>query len=181
MEVLKKNEMESPEGDNYFQSIVMITDRDELDTESSFIQKIEDVLSEEMVVLADKIENNRWSQCEMKTRTGDQVQMKLLAMVIPFEEKGAMETFLLNAIARQDAYDNRIIKDCKNFVDNTDIDHKYLSKRRLITKAKFDAYFCVRTAAEQFNQRRDIIKNIPWENYAEIQKDFRLLGSIMDM
>lgn len=180
-EVLKKNEMESPEGENYFQSIVIITDRDESDTEDSFIKKVEDVLSEEGVVLTDKIENNQWSECEMKTRADDQIRMKLLVMVIPFEENGAMETFLLNAIAKQDGYDNRIIEDCKNFVDNTDIDRKYLSKRRLVTKAKFDAYFCVRTAAEAFNQRRDIIKNVPWEDYAAIKKDFKLLEDITDM
>ncbi|MDE5825471.1 MAG: hypothetical protein K2H91_12415, partial [Lachnospiraceae bacterium] len=119
--------------------------------------------------------------CEMKTRADDQIRMKLLVMVIPFEETGAMETFLLNAIAKQDVYDNRIIEDCKNFVDNTDIDRKYLSKRRLVTKAKFDAYFCVRTAAEAFNQRRDIIKNVPWEDYAAIKQDFRLLEDITDM
>lgn len=54
-EVLEKNEMESPDGENYFESIVMITDRDESSTESSFIQKIEAVLSEKRIILKDKI------------------------------------------------------------------------------------------------------------------------------
>lgn len=54
-EVLEKNEMESPDGENYFESIVMITDRDESSTESSFIQKIEAVLSEKQIILKDKI------------------------------------------------------------------------------------------------------------------------------
>lgn len=116
----------------------------------------------------------------MKTQTGDQIQMRLLVMVIPFEENGAMETFLLDAIAKQDAYDKNIIDECKIFIDSTDTQRRYLKGRRLITKAKFDTYFCVRTAAEQFNQRRDIIKNVPWENYAAIQKDFKLLEDITD-
>lgn len=178
--VLDKNEIESPDGKNYFQSIVMITDRDEPDTEGDFIQEIENVLSEKNAVLKDKIENNEWSAFEMTTRTGDQILIKLLVLVIPFEEEGAMETFLLNAIARQDEYDRDIIEDCKNFIEKTDGKHRYLTKRRLIVKAKFDAYFCVRTAAEQFNQRRDIIKNIPWENYAETQNVFQLLKYITD-
>lgn len=180
-EVLQKNYMESPLGDNYFQSIVLLTDRDESGTEGAFIQKIEDVLSGKKVTLMNKIENNQWSACEMSTQTGDKIQMKLLVMVIPFDENGAMETFLLDAIASQDAYDRKIIEDCKNFIDHTDVDHKYLTKRRLVTKAKFDAYFCVRTAAEQFDQRRDIIKSVPWEKYAAVQKDFKLLQEITDM
>lgn len=180
-EVLKKNYMESPVNDNYFQSIVIITDRDEADTESSFIQRMEDVLNTENIVLDGELRNNQWTVCEMESQAGDRIQMQLLVMIIPFEEKGAMETFLLNAIAGSNEYDKRIIEDCKKFVDNTDKDHLYLKRRRLVTKAKFDAFFCIRTAAEQFNQRRDIIKSIPWENYAAIQKDFKLLENITDI
>lgn len=180
-EVLEKNKMESPDGENYFESVVMITDRDDTGTECSFIQKVETVLSERQVVLKDKIENNQWIVFEMTTRAGDRIRIKLLVLVIPFDEEGAMETFLLRAVGRQDAYDDSIIKDCENFIQNTDVDHKYLSKRRLIVKAKFDAYFCVRTAAEQFNERRNIIKNIPWEDYAETQRVFRLLENVCDM
>ena len=83
-------------------------------------------------------------------------------LVIPFEETGAMETFLLNAIAEQDEYDKYIINQCNAFVDNVDNQRKYLNKRRYITKAKFDVYFSVRTSAEQFNERRNIIKNVAW-------------------
>lgn len=179
-EVLKKNKLESPIGDNYFQSIVILTDRDETDTESKFIRDMEAVLDCENVILNGEIKNNQWTACEMETGTGDKISMQLLVMVIPFEESGAMETFLLNAIASQDVYDKGIIEGCRNFIDNTDTQRRYLKGRRRITKAKFDAYFCVRTAAEQFSQRRDIIKNVPWEDYAAIQKDFKLLENITD-
>lgn len=179
-EVLRKNYMESPESNDIFHSIVIITDRDELDTETSFIQNIETVLKSENVTMDEKIVNNQWTGCKMTINVGVEIRMRLLVMVIPYEENGAMETFLLNAIAKQDMYDKRIIEECSNFIDNTDTERRYLSKRRLITKAKFDAFFCVRTAAEQFNERSSIIKNIPWERYTAIQKDFRLLEDITD-
>lgn len=180
-EVLKKNKLESPVGDNYFQSIVIITDRDETDTESDFILNMENVLKSEGVSMNQEIKNNQWITCKMETQAGDKIQIRLLVMVIPFEENGAMETFLLNAIASQDAYDKNIIEECRKFIDNTDTERRYLKGRRLITKAKFDAFFCVRTAAEQFSQRRDIIKNVPWESYIMIQKDFKLLENITDV
>ena len=180
-EVLQKNYMESPVGDNYFQSIVLITDRDEVDTENAFIQEITDVLKKKNIILKGTIANNQWAICEMRTQAGDSIQMQLLIMVIPFEESGAMETFLLKAISDQDDYDKKIIEDCNNFIDSTDAERRYLRGRRRITKAKFDAYFCVRTAAEQFNQRRDIIKNIPLENYDTIKNDFKRLKTIADI
>lgn len=55
---------------------------------------------------------------------------------------------------------------------------RYLTKRRYITKAKFDVYFSVRTAAEQFMERQNILKNIEWEKYIKIQKDFEKLGDL---
>ena len=67
---------------------------------------------------------------------------------------------------------------CKNLVDNVDPEKRYLTGRRIITKAKFDTYFSVRTPAEQFVERQDILKSVKWEEYAKIQKDFELLNDI---
>lgn len=99
-------------------------------------------------------------------------------MIVPFEENGAMETFLLNVISENDKYDEKIIGECKRFVDNIDPEKRYLTGRRLITKAKFDTYFSIRTSAEQFAERQNILKNVKWEQYAKIQKDFKLLSSL---
>lgn len=99
-------------------------------------------------------------------------------MIVPFEENGAMETFLLHAIAENDVYDKEIIEKCNNFVDGADPLKRYLSKRRLITKAKFDTYFSIRTSAEQFTERQNILKNIKWEKYTALQADFGLLAEL---
>ena len=60
--------------------------------------------------------------------------MELLLLVIPFEDTGAMETFLLNAIANDSAYDAEIIRKGNQFVEEVDKERKYLTKRRYITK-----------------------------------------------
>ena len=93
--------------------------------------------------------------------------------MIPFEQTGAMETFLLDAIAKADSYDDNIIKQGNTFVDSVDPDKRYLSKRRYITKAKFDVYFSVRTAAEQFVERQNLLKSVPSEKYLLIQDSFK--------
>ncbi len=48
----------------------------------------------------------------------------------------------------------------------------------MITKAKFDTYFSIRTPAEQFVERQNILKSVDWENYSSIQRDFALLGDL---
>ena len=89
-----------------------------------------------------------------------------------------METFLLNAIAASDEYDAKIIGKCNEFVDKIDIEKRYLTKRRYITKSKFDVYFSVRTAAEQFVERQNLLLNVPWEKYTKIQENFEKLGDL---
>lgn len=56
--------------------------------------------------------------------------MELLLLVIPFEDTGAMETFLLNAIANDSAYDAEIIRKGNQFVEEVDKERRYLTKRR---------------------------------------------------
>lgn len=99
-------------------------------------------------------------------------------LVIPFEDTGAMETFLLNAIANDSAYDAEIIRKGNQFVEEVDKERKYLTKRRYITKSKFDVYFSIRTAAEQFVERQNILKRVPWEQYSQIQEEFQKLNDL---
>lgn len=158
-----------------YDKIVIITDRDEVLTEQEFSEQIEYQIKVYNGKYSGLITNNEWMEFSFINGYGDELKTKLLMLVIPFEETGAMETFLLNAIAEQDEYDKYIINQCNAFVDNQ---RKYLNKRRYITKAKFDVYFSVRTSAEQFNERRNIIKNVAWEKYPLIQNSFDKLGEL---
>ena len=161
-----------------YDKIVIITDRDEVLTEQEFSEQIEYQIKVYNGKYSGLITNNEWMEFSFINGYGDELKTKLLMLVIPFEETGAMETFLLNAIAEQDEYDKYIINECNAFVDNVDNQRKYLNKRRYITKAKFDVYFSVRTSAEQFNERRNIIKNVAWEKYPLIQNSFDKLGEL---
>lgn len=164
--------------DEAYDRIVIITDRDEVETESEFETIIATELGKQQIEWKDDISNDKWIDFHYENGQGDHCNAKILLLVIPFEDTGAMETFLLDAVGKADSYDAQIISDCNQFVDNVDNQKKYLNKRRYITKAKFDVYFSVRTAAEQFVERQNILKNIPWENYAAIQESFEKLGDL---
>lgn len=161
-----------------FERVVVVTDRDEELSEKHFIERVECIFAQKNVTHSKPLVNNRWLFCEMINSVGVKIAFEFLLLMIPFEQNGAMETFLLNAISKQDSYDKEIIKKCNSFVEQADPDRKYLRKRRDITKAKFDTYFSVRTPAAQFTERQNILKGVNWEDYALIQKDLKYLADL---
>ncbi len=177
-EVLKRNYLSDPGLSNAYSKIVIITDRDEAEIEQKFIQKMEVALKEYSVAYNNELKNNRWIVCNMPTEIGIKLQFSLLLLIIPFEQNGAMETFLLDAVGENDSYDKKMIDECIAFVEDIDPEKRYLSSRRHITKAKFDTYFSVRTPVEQFAERQNILKNVDWENYTKIQTAFQKLGEL---
>lgn len=174
--ILEINTIASKEEE--FQKIVVITDRDEIGTEEDFINKLKNCFDEYSVDVEKDFEHNEWIKCSCANGCGKRIDFSLLLLVIPFETTGALETFLLEAVAKDDEYDAQIIRKGNIFVDNIDPEKRYLNRRRYITKAKFDVYFSVRTAVRQFEERKDILKNVEWEKYTEVQSSFRKLEEL---
>ncbi len=177
-EVLCRNSLTPPDLSEMYSKIVIITDRDELGTENEFLKDIQDKLDDYNAVYPENFQNNTWALCTMKNKLGIEETFEVLLLVIPFEQNGAMETFLLDAIANDSPYDQAIIQSCNQLVDSVDPQKLYLKSRRYITKAKFDTYFSIRTPAEQFAERQKILKNVKWEQYTRIQTDFVRLSEI---
>lgn len=176
--VLNKNYLSPPNLSDVYNKIVIVTDRDEVGTEQTFIQTLQQVLSEYNITTTTPITNNTWLPYSMQNQVGITIDFSILLLMIPFEENGAMETFLLNAIADKDSYDKTIIEQCNQFVDQIDPEKRYLTSRRYITKAKFDTYFSIRTPVEQYAERQSIVKNVKWEEYNHIQTAFQKLGEL---
>ncbi len=176
--VLNRNLLSRPDLSDIYNKIVIITDRDEIDTEQEFIQKIQQIITQYGKINALSITNNSWVSCSMCNQVGLSIDFSFLLMVIPFEENGAMETFLLNAISNDEPYDKIIIDKCSQLVEEADPERKYLTSRRYITKAKFDTYFSIRTPVEQYAERQKILKSVKWEEYTGIQNAFQKLGEL---
>lgn len=176
--VLNKNYLSPPNLSDVYNNIVIVTDRDEVGTEQTFIQTLQQVLSEYNITTTTSITHNTWLPYSMQNQVGVTINFSILLLMIPFEENGAMETFLLNAIADKDSYDKTIIEQCNQFVDQIDPEKRYLTSRRYITKAKFDTYFSIRTPVEQYAERQSIVKNVKWEEYNHIQTAFQKLGEL---
>lgn len=174
--VLERNSLSA--GDEAYDRIVLITDRDEVETEDIFSERINKTVADWKLQGNVLLKHDQWGDYTYKNGQGKVKAVKILLLVIPFEETGAMETFLLDAISNDNSYDADIIRKSNSFVEGIDPEKRYLTKRRYITKAKFDVYFSVRTAAEQFVERQNLIRNIEWEKYILIQRSFEKLGEL---
>ncbi len=174
---LKKNSFASNK-DETFSKIVIISDNDDEKENNQIQSDINSVLEKYSIKKDVKLENRKWQLIKMYNSLLEEISVKVLLLLIPFEEHGAIETFLLNAIAEKDDYDKTIIEKGNNFVETVDCEERYLKHRRDKTKAKMDVYFSVRTSAEQFTERQNILKNIDWENYEKIQECFSELKKL---
>lgn len=175
--VLESNRYSSIQEEIYT-NIIIITDRDEVGSFDEIKDKVLEKLNLNKIETEENIENNKWIKCNCLNGKMDLIHFNILLLVIPFEENGALETFLLNAISQNNDYDKEIINKGNKFVDEIDPEKRYLNRRRYVTKAKFDVYFSVRTSAEQFTERQNILRNINWEEYEEIQESFKKLKEL---
>lgn len=161
-----------------YENIVIITDNDEIDTFDNMKTTLEKLFNEHSITIENNIVNDSWINCTCENGAQDIINFRVLLLIIPFDEEGALETFLLKAIASNDEYDNEIIEKGNDFVETVDPQKIYLSKRRYVTKAKLDVYFSIRTPVDQFTERQNILKSINWEDYEYIRNSFKKLREL---
>lgn len=172
--VIRRNQNENDD-DARYSKIVVLTDNDEDGVEKKIIS---DLISASGVDA--KISNRNWTRLSFSDMVGDSFDTDLLLLVIPFDEHGALETFLLNSVSEQNPYDAEIIRKAREFVGNADPEKRYLTHRGFKTKAELYAYFSIRIdySKEQFKQRKSILKNVPWEKYENMQESFKELRKL---
>ena len=170
--------------DAIFQNIVIISDNDDENTLTHIINDLEDKFRNYDIQFQNKLDNNNWNETTFINATQDQIQISVLPLIIPFDETGAIETFLLNAI-RSDSLENdpaqvdkNVVDQCIEFIDSIDCSNKYLTHRRDKIKAKFDTVFVVMTPATAFSERQQLLRNVPWEEYETIQENFKKLNHL---
>ena len=148
--ILENNFLASS-SDEVYSKIVYLTDNDEEQTKEEVFLNLKKIWNTQTDFV-----NNSWTSMEIDNERLDDLSVDFLPLVIPFEETGAIETFLLQTLASAKKYDASVIDRGNKFVDLIASENEYLKHRRDITKAKLDVFFSVKTPAEQFTQRQNI-------------------------
>lgn len=106
-ETIRKNQNEISDDERYLK-IVVLTDNDESSIEAKIVSELNYVSGN-----STQIANNKWTDLTFIDATKNQFNTELLLLIIPFDENGALETFLLDSISKNDSYDAEIIKKSK--------------------------------------------------------------------
>jgi len=168
-----------PPFDSAFGKIAIVTDNDEIDTAEKFIEQRKKKLTEKNVLINGVLKNKEWTKCQVTTSVGITFDFRIIVFVIPHDHEGAMETFLLDAISANDPYDKVLIDKCRKFVGDSDPEVRYLKHRSYKTKAEFSSYFCIRTPADAYQERGNLMKSgVKWGDYPLIREEFKKLGDL---
>lgn len=130
-EVIRKNQNEILDEERY-SKIVILTDNDETGIEVKIVSELNAVSGNSA-----QIQNNSWTDLSFTDATQNQFNSELLLLIIPFDENGALETFLLSSIAKQDEYESQIIKKSYDFVEHADPEKRHIDARSFKIKAVF--------------------------------------------
>lgn len=162
--------------DEYFKKIAVIADRDEGSSETKLISN----LSEEINYI---LEHNIWENIGgFKDKFGLDRKFSVFALLLPLEEEGALEKFLLNALSDIDKTDRKVIYQSNTFIDNLDCcieetgEKKYLQGRGDILKAKFATFFAISTPRRTFDSGDKIIRSVKWEHFSYVNESFKKLA-----
>lgn len=174
--VLKSNWMGSLE--EAYRKIVIVTDRDDDNSETYFLNEMNRLISEQHGKIVDTIVNNEWCKVSFINSIEEGFTVEFLLLVIPLSENGAIETVLLDSIAQKDAYDKTIIDKSKSFVDEIDPKVLYMKRHRDKLKAWFNIYFSIRVPEDFYKERQHIFNSFPWEENAYINTVFSKLSEL---
>lgn len=97
---------------------------------------------------------------------GMDISVKILPVVIPFDEEGAVETLLLKAISDRNEEGKQVADSAHNYIDGAISNQyitTYLKKQRLVTKARFSAAIAITNPDHSTATFQQLMEATPWE------------------
>lgn len=177
--VLKINQASYPPFDSFYNNIIIVTDNDDDTAIRTIIDNVSRTFLNYGVIIDGDLSECKWKHGKMPAGAGMNIPIKILVLAVPHDHHGAMETFLLDAVSESCEYEKNIVEKCRNLVATADPENRYLNQRCYFTKAEFAAYFCIRTPAEAYAERNELIKTgVKWSDYPKLRTEFGLLESI---
>lgn len=166
-----------------FDKIVIISDRDDEKVEKNITDEIFKVFDKNNIKI-NTLLHNMWNESNKYKTFGleEESTIKVLPLIIPFEETGTLETFLLNCRKTSNEADKIVIEKGDLFIEelnsNELVRTKYLNSRGNIPKVKLELYFSVVSPNSTFVEGDKILTSIPWEKYQYIRECFKELDKI---
>lgn len=160
-----------------YQQFIIVCDRDSEEDDQTIITEYSKCFTQSNFPIA----NNVLQKAEYINSFEQRKFINTLALVIPQDKLGALETALLDSI-REDDYDKNIVEKSEQFVMDTRlVAGKYISSERLELKAKLSAVFAIMSPEKVFSFIDDLLKTtVKWEEKKYLNDLFQELVKVFD-
>ncbi|WIV13284.1 DUF3226 domain-containing protein [Proteiniborus sp. MB09-C3] len=164
------------EKENSYKKLVILTDRDQAEDDREILERFEcNLINQEIRV--GTLRNNEWSTCSYLNKYDEENEVKVLPIIIPFNKKGGLETFILDAITDFGEEEAYIVNKSKEYINGFDLIN-YLNNQRLKLKGELAVTLGTMFPQKTFTPIDSMLKDINWEEYRTIQEGFRKLEEI---
>ena len=103
---------------------------------------------------------------------------KIGLLLIPLDQQGALETFMLNALSENLPDNKETIGQVETFISDFKSE-VYLRKRRERIKAKFGTSMAIFAPDKSLKSMKEIINSVNWEKFDTTKKQFKMVEEII--
>lgn len=158
--------------------IVVVTDHDDEDAERERLVGVFRAICDEAgASFTDyDFEAGRWYRFRVDNAFGGDF-IDAAYLLVPKDEIGALETFMLDALSEQDESKREVVVQARRFVADFESDI-YLRRRRERTKAELGVSLAVFSPDRVFTTMEELINSVNWEDFDLSHRQFSLLREI---
>ena len=159
-------------------NIAIITDNDDNDAQNVRVQELVDIIYNVLGINIQYQEViNQWYPVLYTNAFSDRAKFNFSYILVPLDEHGALETFMMNALSEQSKEKSSVILQSKDFIKKF-VSDIYLKKRRDRIKAELGVSLAIFSPDRIFTTMKELIASVDWANLDTANKQFELLKQI---
>jgi len=163
---------------NRFERIVLFFDRDRRNEEEC-ANLIKEWATGCKLKLTGTLQLGKWTDATtnlLKT-SPESYQLSILAIVLPPDGKGNLETFLIDALKKHSNVDKHLSEEASTFIGNLP-DEPYLFRQRLRSKACLGAILSVMSPDWVFSKLDERLVQVQWEDITYVLDAYQKLDEL---
>ncbi|MSU00132.1 DUF3226 domain-containing protein [Tissierella pigra] len=171
------NENHPEEG---FEKMFILTDRDDLEIKECL--KVIEYQMQKCGLIIKDLENNHCNRLEYEVEN-EIYKLDIMPVIIPFDQTGALENVLIEAIRCTCEEDKLIVEKAEEYVDKlaeSDIIDSYLKNPRQVLKSKFSSVISITNPDRSTALFNSLLMTHPWEEKQEIVKHFKIFNEVLN-
>lgn len=161
-----------------FERIVLFFDRDQRD-DAQCATLASEWIAQSGMILQNALALNRWGngRTQLEKTPAEDHTMSLVAVVLPPENRGALETFLMDCLGNHSEVDRRVVEGANQLVTMLPRE-PYLTKRRYRPKAALGSVLSVLSPEWVFGELDQRLLAVEWERIFAVAAGYNVFREL---